>query len=160
MSVCVSILFIMSCVHRRTFHQYKLCIVVQYICMWIYIYKPICPWVCPVYIDVVFVDGRGSFRCPEIWNFLLLLSFFLFSKQIDIGCNKKVSPHETTFRKCKGKNLVEPQSQEKRSPVKLSYFCVFYGSKFKHVKLALFMDANIYLYSSLLSNLNIDECDD
>ena len=21
------------------------------------------------YIDVVFVDGRGPFRCPEIWNF-------------------------------------------------------------------------------------------
>jgi hypothetical protein len=74
--VCVYPVY-MSCVYRRTVHQYKLCIAVQYICTWIYIYKPIRPWVCPVYmsctfyIDVVFVDGRGPFRCPEIWNFLV-----------------------------------------------------------------------------------------
>ena len=72
--VCVYPVY-MSCVHRCTVHQYKLCVVVRYIHTWICIYKPICLWVCPVYmsctfyIDVVFVDGRGPFRCPEIWNF-------------------------------------------------------------------------------------------
>jgi hypothetical protein len=95
MSVCVYPVY-MSCEHRRTVHQYKLCIVVQYICTWIYIYKPICleyvlfTWVVLfAYIDVVFVDGRGPFRCPEIWNFLknknrIIRNLFLY---ISSPCN-------------------------------------------------------------------------
>ena len=69
MSVCVCVYPVyMSCVHRCTVHQYKLCIVVQYICTWIYIYKPICPWVCPVYMSCPFLIHRCGVR-GRTWAF-------------------------------------------------------------------------------------------
>ena len=79
MSVCVCVCPVyMSCVHRSTVHHYKLCIVVQYICMWIYIYKLVCLWVCPGYMSCPFlihrygVGGR-TWAFPvsgnEIWTF-------------------------------------------------------------------------------------------
>jgi hypothetical protein len=68
-----------SCVHRSKVYQYKLCIIVQYICTWIYIYKPIYPKVCPVYMSFPFLIHRCGVRGrtwafllsgKEIWNFL------------------------------------------------------------------------------------------
>jgi hypothetical protein len=68
----------MSCVHRRTFHQYNLYIVVQYIYTWIY--KPICPWVCPVYMSCTFLIHRCGDR-GRTWAFPVSgnLEFFSLS---------------------------------------------------------------------------------
>ena len=70
----------MSWIDRRTVNLYKLCIVVQYICTWIYIYKAICLWVCPVYmsclflLDVVFFE---QFNETEKWLVIKKYSFEL-----------------------------------------------------------------------------------
>ena len=59
MCVCMCPIY-MSCVNRSTVHHYKLCIVVQYICTWIYIYKLICLWVFPGYMSCPFLmRGRS-----------------------------------------------------------------------------------------------------
>jgi hypothetical protein len=96
MSVCVYPVY-MSCVHRRTVHQYKLCIVVQYICMWIYIYKPICPWVCPVYIT--FLVHRCGVR-GRTWAFPVSGNLEFFNSRnmqtIDFG-RWKSSSHYSSF---------------------------------------------------------------
>ena len=51
--------------------MYNLCTVEQYICWWIYIYKGICLFVCPIYMSK---NGTWSFPVSgnEIWDFLSL----------------------------------------------------------------------------------------
>jgi hypothetical protein len=81
MSVCVSRLYEL-CKHKYS-SSVKLCIVVQYICTWIYIYRPICPWVCPVYMSCPFLIHRcgvcgRTWAFPvsgKIWNFLVIVLF-------------------------------------------------------------------------------------
>ena len=86
-SCCTSVY---SCVHKSRVHLYK-CIVVQYICMWIYIYKTICPWLCPVYMSCTFLIHRCGVHGwtwaflvsrKEIWNFYIfdIITTLEFSK--------------------------------------------------------------------------------
>ena len=80
MSVCMCVYPVYkSCVHRRTVHQYKLCIVVQYIFTRIYIYKPICPRVCPVCMSCTFPKHRFGVR-GRTWAFPVSgnLEFLMF----------------------------------------------------------------------------------
>ena len=66
--------------------------IVQYICTWIYIYKPICPRVCPVYMSCTFPKHRFGVR-GRTWAFPVSgnLEFFINCVKLDT-LSSKMSP--------------------------------------------------------------------